>query len=105
MSSQSAAVAFLAAISLCGCSTTGSKRELTGAAIGAAAGGAAGLAAGGGAASAGIGAALGAVVGTAATGLIKGPIIKRRQYYRDTQGFCYWVDKNGAARYDKSVKC
>jgi len=51
------------------------------------------------------GAVVGAVAGAAVTGLVKGPKIKKRQYYRDTRGFCYWVDKKGAAQYDKSVKC
>jgi len=60
---------------------------------------------GGGVAGALGGAVVGSIAGGAAAALVKGPIINKRQYYRDTQGRCYWVNKNGSARYDKSVKC
>ena len=104
MKSRFPALSLLAASCLCGCATT-PQGELAGAGVGAALGGAAGVALGGGAAGALQGAIVGAVAGAAVTGLVKGPIIKQRQYYRDTQGFCYWVDKKGTAQYDKSVKC
>lgn len=89
---------------LSGCATNGSQRELTGAAAGAAVGGATGIAVGG--PSIGLqGAILGGVVGAAVGGLVKGPIIKKRQYYRDTRGYCYWMDRDGTAHYDQTVKC
>jgi hypothetical protein len=47
-------------------------------------------------AGAGVGAVLGGVVGAAING---------RQYYRDTQGYCYYVDQYGRPRYDYHVHC
>lgn len=99
------APALLAGVLLSSCAINGKKRpDLTGAAVGAAVGGAVGLAVAGPAA-AGIGATSGGIVGAAVGGLVKGPIIKKRQYYRDTKGFCYWLDGNGRVYLDKSVKC
>jgi hypothetical protein len=48
---------------------------------------------------------MGAIVGGTAGALIKGPRIHGRQYYRDTRGYCYYVDRNGKAKYDGSVRC
>ena len=52
------------------------------------------------------GAAAGMVVGGAAGYAIKGPIFEGRQYYRDTQGYCYFVDAAGVSHYDDPpVRC
>ena len=52
------------------------------------------------------GAAAGMVVGGAAGYAIKGPIIRDRQYYRDTHGYCYYVDQAGISHYDDPpVRC
>jgi uncharacterized protein YcfJ len=77
-------------------------RTIVGAGTGAAVGALAGAALGGGALS---GAAAGALVGGAAGALIPGNVIHGRQYYRDTRGYCYYVDRNGKAHYDGSVRC
>jgi uncharacterized protein YcfJ len=71
---------------------------LAGAAVGAAAGTAIG-------ANAVAGAAAGMVAGGAVGALVKGPLIKDRQYYRDTRGYCYYVDPRGKPRRARSVKC
>jgi uncharacterized protein YcfJ len=51
------------------------------------------------------GAAAGMVVGGAAGVLIKGPVIGGRQYYRDSRGYCYYIDAQGRPIYDASVRC
>jgi hypothetical protein len=51
------------------------------------------------------GAGLGAIAGGAAGALIKGPIIHQRQYYKDTRGYCYYIDRNGQPQYEPAVKC
>ena len=74
------------------------SRVATGAAIGGAAGAVAG------AVIPGIspigGAALGAVLGGVA-----GAVIKGKQYYRDTRGYCYYVDQYGNPIYDYNTRC
>ena len=51
------------------------------------------------------GAAAGMAVGGAAGVLIKGPVVDGRQYYRDSQGYCYYIDASGQPIYDASVRC
>ena len=52
------------------------------------------------------GAAAGMVVGGAAGYAIKGPVIRNRQYYKDTNGYCYFVDEAGISHYDDPpVRC
>ena len=46
----------------------------------------------------------GAVVGGIA-GAVLGAVIKGRQYYRDTRGYCYYVDQYGRPVYDYNVRC
>jgi membrane associated rhomboid family serine protease len=70
----------------------------TGAAIGAGAGALAGAAFGG------IGVGAGAAVGGVLGGAV-GAIIGDRQYYRDTRGYCYYVDRYGQAHYNYKVRC
>ena len=51
------------------------------------------------------GAIAGAVAGGAAGILIKGPVRNGRQYYKDSRGYCYYVDPNGQPVYDPAVRC
>ena len=46
----------------------------------------------------------GAVVG-AVLGGVAGAVIKGQQYYRDTRGYCYYVDQYGNPIYDYNVRC
>jgi hypothetical protein len=70
----------------------------TGAAIGAGAGALAGSVLPG--IGTGAGAAVGAVVGGAV-----GAVIGGHQYYRDTRGYCYYVDQYGQPHYNYNVRC
>ena len=92
------------AITLCSCATgpDAGKRATFGAAAGAAIGALAGSAFG---TDALTGAAVGAVAGGAAGAAIPGTVFEGRQYYRDTRGFCYYIDRNGQPQYDGSVRC
>ena len=70
-------------------------------------------------AGAAIGAATGAVAGAVlpgvkpGTGAIAGAIlggvlgatVNGRQYYRDTRGYCYYVDQYGQPRYSYDIRC
>lgn len=55
------------------------------------------------------GAAAGMAAGAAVGYAIKGRLTYQspsRQYYRDTQGYCYYVDQNGVPYYDQPpVRC
>jgi uncharacterized protein YcfJ len=77
-------------------------RTAVGAGVGAAIGAAAGTAVG---ADPITGAAAGMVAGGAIGALVKGPVIKDRQYYRDSRGYCYYVDAKGNPKYARGVKC
>jgi uncharacterized protein YcfJ len=97
------------AIMLCSCATdpygappNAGKRAMVGAAAGAAIGALAGSALGADALS---GAAMGAVAGGAAGAAVPGKVFEGRQYYRDTRGYCYYIDRNGQPQYDGSVRC
>lgn len=74
------------------------RRAATGAAIGGAAG------AIGGAVLPGVSTTEGAIAG-AVLGGVAGAVIKGRQYYRDTRGYCYYVDQQGRPVYDYNVRC
>ena len=62
-----------------------------------------------------VGAATGAVVGGvspvegalvgAAIGGVAGAVIKGKQYYRDTRGYCYYVDQYGQPHYNYNIRC
>jgi phage tail tape-measure protein len=52
----------------------------------------------------GIGTGAGAVVGGVLGGTV-GAIIGDRQYYRDTRGYCYYVDQNRQVHYNYQVRC
>ena len=97
----SAAVASSLALGAC---TTDPYRDhvvasgATGAVIGAGAGAIAGSVI------PGIGTGAGAAVGGVLGGMV-GAIVGDRQYYRDTRGYCYYVDQHGQVHYNYSVKC
>ena len=48
---------------------------------------------------------VGGAVAGAILGGVLGAVIKGRQYYRDTRGYCYYVDQNGQPQYDYNVRC
>jgi len=74
------------------------RRVATGAAVGGAVGAVAG------AIIPGISPIGGAIAG-AVLGGVAGAVIKGRQYYRDTRGYCYYVDRNGNPIYDYNTRC
>jgi hypothetical protein len=73
-------------------------RAATGAAVGAVGGAIAGAVIPG--VSTGTGAVAGAILGG-----VLGAMINGRQYYRDTRGYCYYVDQYGQPHYDYNVRC
>jgi phage tail tape-measure protein len=90
-------------LALSGCATTPAydhqvATTATGAAIGAGAGALAGSVL------PGIGTGTGAIAGAALGGVV-GAIIGGRQYYRDTQGYCYYVDRDGQPHYNYNIRC
>lgn len=46
----------------------------------------------------------GAVAGAVLGGVL-GAVVKGRQYYRDTRGYCYYVDQQGRPIYDYNTRC
>ena len=74
------------------------RRVATGAAIGGVTGAVVG------AVVPGVNPVTGAVVG-AVLGGVAGAVIKGRQYYRDTRGYCYYVDQYGNPLYDYHTRC
>ncbi len=74
------------------------QRAATGAAIGGVAGAVAG------AIIPGVSTTEGAIAG-AVLGGVAGAVINNRQYYRDTRGYCYYVDQYGRPVYDYNVRC
>ena len=73
-------------------------RAVTGAVGGAVAGGIAGAIIPG--VSTGEGAIAGAILGG-----VLGATVNGRQYYRDTRGYCYYVDQYGQPHYDYNTRC
>ena len=74
------------------------SRVATGAAVGAATGAVAGAILPG--VSTGQGALAGAILGG-----VLGAVVNGRQYYRDTRGYCYYVDQYGQPHYSYDVRC
>ena len=74
------------------------RRAATGAAIGGAAG------ALGGAIIPGVSTVEGAIAGAVLGGVL-GAVVNGRQYYRDTRGYCYYVDQYGQPHYNYNVRC
>lgn len=52
----------------------------------------------------GVGVVPGAVAGAVLGGVI-GASINGRQYYRDTRGYCYYVDQYGQPHYSYDIRC
>ena len=73
------------------------RDAVTGAAIGGAAGAALG-------AVTGLGTTEGAIAGAVLGGVL-GAVKNGRQYYRDTRGYCYYVDQYGRPVYDYNTSC
>jgi hypothetical protein len=95
--------AAVSSLALGGCATNPAQDHAiattaTGAVIGAGAGALAGSVL------PGIGTAAGAGVGAAVGGVV-GAIIGGHQYYRDTRGYCYFVDSAGQPHYNYNVRC
>ena len=103
--------ALAASVAVTGCATTNpygynngynntgqGGRVATGAVGGAIAGGVAGAVIPG--LSVGEGAIAGAVLGG-----VLGAVVKGKQYYRDTRGYCYYVDQYGRPVYDYNTRC
>ena len=74
------------------------RRAATGAAAGAVAGGVLG------AVVPGVSTTEGAVAGAVLGGVL-GAVVNGRQYYRDTRGYCYYVDQYGRPIYDYNTRC
>ena len=74
------------------------QRAATGAAVGALGGAAVG------AVVPGVSTVEGAIAGAVLGGVL-GAVVNNRQYYRDTRGYCYYVDQYGRAHYDYNVRC
>jgi hypothetical protein len=43
--------------------------------------------------------------GGAVAGAVLGAVVNGRQYYRDTRGYCYYVDQQGRPIYDYNTRC
>ena len=97
----SAAVA--TSLALGGCATNPAyDRQAAGTVTGAAIG--AGLGAVAGAVIPGVSAGTGAIAGAVLGGVV-GAVRNGRQYYRDTRGYCYYVDQYGNPIYDYNARC
>ena len=80
----------------------GGNRQAQGAVAGAAVGAATGAVAG--AVLPGLKPGTGALAGAVLGGVL-GAAINGRQYYRDTRGYCYYVDQYGQPHYNYDVRC
>jgi len=74
------------------------RRAATGAAVGAIGGAIAG------GVLPGISGTQGALAGAVLGGVL-GAVVNGRQYYRDTRGYCYYVDQYGQPHYNYQVRC
>jgi uncharacterized protein YcfJ len=95
------------ALMVSGCTTSKMRNDTATRAIAGAAAGAAIGALGGSAMGSDpfTGAVVGAVAGGAAGAAVPGKVFEGRQYYRDTRGYCYYLDRNGQPQYDGSTAC
>ena len=48
---------------------------------------------------------VGGVVAGAVLGGVLGATVNGRQYYRDTRGYCYYVDQYGQPHYSYDIRC
>lgn len=98
----------VSSMSLSACATTDQYGNRTGSTQ-------AGRAATGGAIGAGVGAVAGAIIPGVSTvtgaivggiaGAVLGAVRNGKQYYRDTNGGCYYVDQYNRPIYDNNVRC
>ena len=77
---------------------TTAGRAVTGAVVGGVAGGVLG------AIIPGVSVGTGALAGAALGGVV-GAVSRGKQWYRDTRGYCYYVDRNGQPVYDYNTRC
>jgi hypothetical protein len=90
-------------LALGGCATDpATDHAIAGTATGAAIGAGAGALAG--SILPGIGTGAGAVAGAVLGGAV-GAVVSGRQYYRDTRGYCYYVDPYGQPHYSYNIRC
>lgn len=90
-------------LALSGCATNPAyDHQVAGTAEGAAVG--AGVGAVAGSIIPGIGTATGAVAGAVLGGVL-GAVVNGQQYYRDTRGYCYYVDQYGQPHYNYNIRC
>ena len=101
--------ALVASVAVSGCATNPygyqdpyAQQQTQRAATGAAAGALGGAVAG--AIIPGVSTTEGAIAGAVLGGVL-GAVIKGRQYYRDTRGYCYYVDQYGRPIYDYNTRC
>ena len=105
MKSALVSTAAAASLMLGGCASITNPaydHQIAGMASGAAIGAGAGAVAG--SVIPGIGTGAGAAAGAVLGGVVGG-IINSHQYYRDTRGYCYYVDDNGQPHYTYNVRC
>jgi hypothetical protein len=96
-------VAAAGSLALSGCATNpGYDHTVASTATGAAVG--AGVGAVAGAVLPGLGTGTGAIAGAVLGGAL-GAVVGGRQYYRDTRGYCYYVDKYGHPHYNYNIRC
>ena len=81
---------------------SGYRDPATGAVTGAAVGAATGAVAG--AVLPGLKPGTGAIAGAILGGVL-GATVNGRQYYRDTRGYCYYVDQYGQPHYSYDIRC
>ena len=108
------AAALAASVSVAGCATypnqgygydpyyNNNNRQVGNAAAGAAVGAVGGAIAG--SVIPGVSTVEGAVAGAVLGGVL-GAVVNNRQYYRDTRGYCYYVDQYRQPHYDYNVRC
>jgi hypothetical protein len=104
--------ALAASVAISGCATNpygyndpyygNNNPQMGRAATGAAAGAVGGAIAG--AVIPGVSTTEGAIAGAVLGGVL-GAVVKGRQYYRDTRGYCYYVDQYGRPIYDYNTRC
>ena len=109
-------VALAASIAVTGCATSNpygyndpyygnpyqNNSQVGNAAAGAAVGAVGGAIAGG--VLPGVSTGQGAIAGAILGGVL-GAVVNGRQYYRDTRGYCYYVDQYGQPHYNYQTRC
>jgi len=81
-----------------GSNQSATSRAATGAAVGAVGGAVLGKVI------PGVSTTQGAIAGAVLGGVL-GAVVNGRQYYRDTRGYCYYVDQYGNPIYDYNTRC